>query len=225
MDHAQEIIDQITNNPHNANVGVLGNELLREFHRGYSIEYLRPLLLSNNDNVVEIGIWVASELGQKAKPLLDDVVTLLKHPAKAVRFFATDSVLSCATELNKSELASVIPLLDDAEAAVRWKTMSFLTQASREQLQGALDYLNIVKPESEYIYGLKWLLSEDIDNSKEVISFIKSANALLRKYGTVAAARTFQINSEPLFYAVSISDPDIKQFATDILNLRKISNK
>jgi hypothetical protein len=220
MDHAEQIIKQIMDDPNDSNNGVLANELLGEFHRGYSLENLRPLLLSQNDNIAEIGIWVASELGQKAKPLLGDVVTLLKHPATIVRFFAIDCVLSSATESNKLELASVIPLLDDVADAVRWKTMDFLSRASREQLQGALDYLGTTEPESRYIHGLQWLLSEGGSNPKEVISFIQGRDAIRRKYGAVAAARTSQHDRKSLVFAASMEDPDIKQFASDVLKRR-----
>ena len=217
MDHAQEIMDQIMNEPDDSNIGVLANELSKEFSRGCSVDRLRPLLLSKNNNVAEIGIWVTSELGRGAAPLLDDVVTLLRHPGKNVRFFAIDSVLSCATEWNKLEVASVIPLLNDAEAAVRWKAMDFLSRASREQLQGALDYLNTTEPQSVHVHELEWLLGEGGSNPGEIMSFIQSQEALLRKYGVVAAARMSQRNSEPLSYAASTADPDIKQFAWDTL--------
>jgi len=219
MDHAQEIINQIMDDPNDSNIGVLVNKLLREFHRGYPLEHLRLLLLSQNDSIAETGIWVASELGQKAKPLLDDVVPLLKHPAKTVRFFAVDCVLSCATESNKHEVASVIPLLDETEAAVRWKAMGFLSRASREQLQGALDYLNTTEPDSMHIHGLQWLLSQGANNPEEIMPFIQSQDSILRKYGVVAAVQTSQHNSKPLFYAASMGDPDIKQFARDMMKL------
>ena len=217
MDHAQEIISQIMDDPDDSNIGVLANDLLKEFSRGCSVERLRPLLLSKNNSIVEIGIWVTSELGQGAAPLLDDVVSLLKHPGKNVRFFAIDSVLSCATEWNKLEVASVMPLLDDTETAVRWKAMDFLSRASREQLQGGLDYLNTTEPPSVHIHELEWLLGEGGSNPAEIMSFIQSQDALLRKYGVVAAARMSQRNSGPLSYAASVADTDIKQFASDTL--------
>ena len=90
MEHAQEIINQVIDDPNDFDIGVLANEHLREFHRGYPLELPRLLLLSPNGSIAETGIWVASELGQKAKPLLGDMVHLLKHSTKTVRFFAVD---------------------------------------------------------------------------------------------------------------------------------------
>lgn len=220
MDRAEEIINQINDDPNHPDVGVLANDLLKEFSRGYPLEHLRPLLLNLNPDVAEIGMWVTSELGQGAKPLLSEVVALLKHPAKSVRYLAIDSVLSCTTELDKSEVAAVLPLLDDPEAAVRWKAMGFLSRASLEQLHGALDYFSTSEPDSVYINGLKWLLSEDAGNPEEIISILQKPDAILRKYGVVAAVRASRSNSQPLLYASSVDDPDVKRFATDMLKLK-----
>ena len=62
-----------------------------------------------------------------------------------------------------------------------------------------------------------WLLSEGANNPEEIMFFIQGQDSILRKYGVVAAARISQHNNGPLLYASSIDDPDVKQFAGDML--------
>jgi hypothetical protein len=217
VDHTQELINQLIAGPVESQLGLLANELLREFQHGYPLQHLRPLLLSADDYVAETGIWVASELGQQARPLLGEITRLLHHPVKAVRFFAIDAILSSATEANKHEVALVIPLIDDAEAAVRWKAMEFLARASSAQLQPALDYLRATEPDSGHVDGLGWLLSASAGDADQIESYLADLDAGRRKYGAVAAARMAAYNRGPLVHATSMDEPDIKQFAVDML--------
>jgi len=198
--------------PNSPRVGTLTNKLLEEFQQGYPLDNLRLLLRSENERLVNTGIWIASELGEWGKPLLNDVSPLLKHPAKRVRYFAIDCILLWAAPPNRFELASVVALMDDSEAAVRMKAMDFLCRASKEQLLAGLAYLEDTEPESTHIRGLHWFLGSSRTNPKEVISALQSAESLCRKYGVVAATQMSKENMEPLLYASSMDDPDVKRF-------------
>ena len=221
VDEPERLLERILAepDPNSRKVGVLTNRLLAEFHRGYPIENLRPLLRSKDERVINTGVWIASELGEKGKPLLSDVSPLLAHPLKKPRFFAIDCILLWAGPSNKSDVASVIALLDDAEAAVRWKAMDFLSRASREQLQAALSHLAVKEPQSRHVGGLQWLLGSDASNPKEVIAALQSKDSLIRKYGMVGAVRMSTGNTEPLFYASSVEDTDVKDFADSNIRL------
>lgn len=208
--------------PNSSNVGDLTNRLLREFHRGYPLENLRPLLHSDNERLVNTGIWIASELGEKGHSLLNDVSALLKHPIKRVRYFALDCILLWAKGSNKSELASAVALLDDNESAVRWKAMDFLSHASDEQLRAALEYLNSAEPDSMHVSGLRWLLGSSGTDPNEAILMLHSQDRTLRKYGAISAARIARDNKEPLLRSLSINDRDIRQFAERVMNVTQI---
>lgn len=218
-ERAEKFMEQIKTNPTSSKVGVMTNDLLTEFHRGYPIENLRPLLVHENEDFVRIGVWIASELGEKGAPLLSDVVSLLSHPRKEVRFSAIDCVLAWAAHSNAIEIVSTISLLDDPESGIRWKVMDFLARVSLEQLQAALSYLDVTEPQSAQARGLRWLLSSDARNDKEVISTLQSEDGFLRKYGVVAATRMARVNRDPVVYASSIRDPDVKGFADSAIRL------
>lgn len=216
MINAERLIQRIIDSPNDAIVGVLANELLREFHRGYPLEKLRPLLLSDDKDLVSIGIWILSEMGEQCKPLLGDALRLLSHPATRVRFWAVDC-LFWAPPGNGYAQASVVQLLDDPEIAVRWKVLDIMSRVSRQQLDAALAYLAAREPQSLNVSRLQWLLGPEASKPEEVIAALQSHDRLVRKYAVIAAARMRGQGTAPLIYASTIGDPEIKDFASSWL--------
>lgn len=212
-DRAEELTERLLENPRSPQEGVLTNDLLREFHRGYPLDNLRPFLLSQNQDLAAIGAWIASELGEPGKPLLSHVSALLVHPDRRVRFSAIDCVLLWAGASDGDHLALATKLIDDSEPSVRWKAMDFLSRVSPEQVQAALLYLQAHEPNSANIQGLRWLLSPDATNPQPIVSALQSRDSLVRRYGVVAARRISKANKDPLLYASSLDDPDVRDFA------------
>ncbi len=219
QDRAERLTKLILANPNAPQVGVVANDLLREYHRGYPLENLRPLLVHDDPSVVKTGAFIASELGAKGSPLLSDIVRLVGHPEKSVIFDVIDCVLLWATPSNKSELASVVTLLSDPESGVRWKAMDFLSRASAEQLGAALSFLEGKEPNSVNVRGLRWLVGSHASVPQDVKTVLQSQEEVLRKYGVVAASRMYRTSPEPLAYAASLNDPDVKHFADTTIEL------
>jgi hypothetical protein len=219
MEKAELLINDLFENPEVFGTGVLANELLKEFHRGFPVERLRKLLSCPDQRIVKIGMFIASELGNKVAPLLCDIVPMLRHFEKWVRADAIDCVLACALPCNGMEIASVIALMNDGEAGVRWKAMGFLSRASKEQLKAAYAHLVGTEPGSKHIRGLEFLINDDAINPDDLIAYIKGSEPFLRKYAAIAAVRMARRNSEPLRVATFVDDPDVKEFAADMLKL------
>lgn len=206
-------------------VDYLTNELLKEFFDGYPLANLRPLLKSENERLAKAAIWVASELGRKGEALLPDVFPLLKHRLKYLRFYAIDCILLWARPANQIELASVIPMIDDAEAAVRWKALSFMWRASSAQLEAALSFVSTRELDSNYLHGLEWLLSPDAADAEKVKVALRSSDGRVRKYAAVAAARMSGIDSSIISLAASNGDRDVEDFADSVLKIVSIDKK
>src|SRR5262249_10763152 len=156
--------------------GALSNDLLREFHRGYPLDNLLPLLQNQNAELVTVGVWIASELGENGKGLLPAVSGLLRHPAKKVRFLAIDCMLTWCGSSEGAQLASTTRLLEDSEGAVRWKVMDFLTRAAPEQLEASLHDLAEKEPASLHVRGLHWLLSPEATDPKMIIAALRDTD-------------------------------------------------
>jgi hypothetical protein len=199
--------------PKSSKVAALTGRLLTEYHRGYPLENLLPLLHTDDERLVHIGVFIASELGLKGKPLLNDVFPHLKDADKWVKHETLDCILMWAEPSNKFELGSGVNVLDDTDPANRWSAMNFLARLSREQLQGALSYWEVTEPKSPHANALRWLLGSDATSPERVIATLQDEDRLRRMYGMVAAARMSKGHKEPLLYAAKIEDTDIKDFA------------
>jgi hypothetical protein len=212
-DRAERLTKRILEHSNAPEIGVVANDLLGEYHRGYPLENLRPLLSHENASVVRAGAFIASELGLKGRPLLGDISHLLRHTDPRVRSDVIDCVLLWAGRSNATELASAVGLLGDPHPGVRWKAMEFLSRASLEQLEAALSSLEASEPNSVNVRGLRWLIGSHASDPQDVRTVLQSQDEALRKYGVVAARRMSKSSKEPLLYAASLNDPDVKHFA------------
>jgi HEAT repeat protein len=217
QDRAENLVRRLTAQPHSSQAGVMMNDLLAEFQLGFPLENLRSMLRSENQDVANVGAWIASELGTWGKPLLSDVLPLLRHPSKNVRFSIIDCILLWA--IDGAEFSAAIRLTEDPESSVRWKAMNFLSLATRDQLQAALSHLEAVEPASAHVRGLRWLLSPNGSDTDGIKAALQDENPLIRKYAVVAATRMSKENRQPLSYAASLSDPDVENFANSGLRL------
>ena len=181
------------------------NELLKSVFRGYPIENLRELLRNDDPEVAKSGVWITSELGARAKPLIEDVIPLLKSPIPYARFFAIDSILSCADWDDGDAVAAVIRLIDDPDAGVRWKVAQFLIHASKPQLESASPLL-----EGDYAMGLRCLLDE-----KDIEQLLKSDSAAVRKMAFAAAVRAAGAQPASLQAAAASTDEEVRAWAAE----------
>jgi hypothetical protein len=216
MLRGDELKEQLRANPED---GVIANNLLREFHRGYDLANLEQLLQSENEEIVKAATWIGSEIGASFRPLLHYANRLLRYPSKHVRFFAIDCVLDCATSNDGDKVAGAVECLSDAEAAVRWKAMVFLTRATEDQLRAALLHYAGLKRNSSFEKGIHWLLSETKD-SVEIERYIEDDDIILRKFGAVAVARLKPTDNHLAQRVLGSDDSDIRAFAEDMLTPR-----
>ena len=217
MELAERLIEETERSPRGLRAEQIANDLLGEFFRGFPVERLRSLLQSQDADTVATGAWIASELGEKSEPILGDVLGLLKHSSKKVRFWALDCLL-WATSDQEADLANGVAMIDDAESAVRWKALDTLTRMSAGQLNAALRSLSASTPDSAHVQGLSFLLGCGASDFDSVISLLNSSSSQLRKYGLIAGVRLPERSGEVLEYAKSINDPDIQSFVRSRLN-------
>lgn len=189
----------------------MANELLKEFFRGYPIERLTLLLQSEQEGAVKAGVWIASELGPGAEPLLDELVRLLSHPLKYVRFFAVDSLFQCADVKAGEFLAEAIQAIDDPEPGVRWKVMEQIARADVAQLVAASGYLtaDFVDP------PLRALLKADAATLRTY--FRDGSERMRRLVAAVAARRALSSGDTALLREVAQTHSELSRFSEDII--------
>lgn len=192
--------------------GRIANDLLNELFDGYPVEKLRALLHSGDDDTVQTGAWLLSELGGSAVSLLDEVPALLAHPRRQVRFFAVEFVLLAAEEPEDAPvLAQAITLSRDPDAAVRWKVLHFLAMASTEQLMAGLSQLT----DPELRRHTEALIAADTGEPDpgEVVAGLAGDDPVARLFAAAIATRMAEDDPALLRHAARSRDEQIKTFA------------
>lgn len=185
--------------------------LLEELYHGYPVERLRLLLRSQREDAVRAGAWIASELGAQANPLLEDMVELLAHGTRYVKFFLLDAVLAASTVQDGRAIASAVELIGDKDDAVRWKVMNFLARATTEQLAAAEPYLA-----DNHVRLTAWLIdTERTANTATITSHLASTDSLSRLVAAAAAARLAANDDTALECATRSNDPEVRSFALE----------
>ncbi|MFI9557852.1 hypothetical protein [Nonomuraea endophytica] len=205
------LVARILARPDDETRGQVANDLLDELFGGYPVENLRTLLHSGDDDAVQNGAWLLSELGEGAAPLLDEVPGLLAHPRLQVRFFAVEFVLLATDERHGDVIAQVLTLTRDADTAIRWQVLHFLAMASTEQLMAGLSRL--IDPEVGRLTA--WLVASDTEDPDpgEVVAGMDGDDPVARLFAAAIATRMAEDDAALLRHATRARDEEISSFA------------
>ncbi|MDQ2827760.1 MAG: HEAT repeat domain-containing protein [Chloroflexota bacterium] len=203
----------------NGGNGGAANDLVGAFYAGYPVERLRLLLESDDEHVLKTGVWIASELGSRATPVLDDVAPLLNHPSDYVRYYALEVVSINATAAHDRVLARAIRCVQDPNAEVRGQALRCLSWLTDEQIDGCM--VTIHDPAIRTL--LAWLLHLKATESRaqEIVQRLDDADPLARRFAAVAARRLGPYDPVPLQRAASSPEPDVRRFAERELDILK----
>jgi hypothetical protein len=194
--------------------GTTANDLLHEFRKGYPTEALRPLLRSEDEAVVRSATWIASELGARALPLVQELGKLLTHASRDVRFYAVDAVWGLGPMAPGDLTAKAALAVKDPEPAVRWKAMNFLARTSRERLISAAAHT----AERSDVGSIAWLLDcDETDSIDAVLDRLASSDATTRLVAAAAAARIAARDQRALRLAADLPDEEVRVFAREQL--------
>jgi hypothetical protein len=193
----------------------VGNELLQELGQGYPVEKLRTLLQSENEEVVEHGVWIASELGAGARPLVGDLLPLYDYPNRRIKYYAVELALTASTAENDEVIARAVKLIRDTDQPIRRISFELLARVESARLAVALPHVD----DQEIAKLLRWVLeveSESRDNDQITLR-LQETDELPRLFATVAAARIHGRNPHYLQLAASSEESDAQALAASEL--------
>lgn len=193
----------------------VANDLLNEFFRGYPIGKLTVLLRSDNEQVVQSGAWIASELAREAKPIIGELVTLFDSPNIRVRYYAIETVLTAATEHDEEVTARAVSLIADSEPPVRRASFELLARADAAVLAASLPFI----VDRQIAALLEWALEVESESraDDEIASRLREPDGLGRVFAVVAAARIYGRNPHYLQLAASLGESDAQYLAASEL--------
>lgn len=189
----------------------IANDLLKEFFSGYPIGKLTTLLRSDNEQALQSGAWIASELAQEARPILGDLVSLFDSTNARVRYYAIETVLTAATEQDGEVAARAASLICDREPPVRRACFQLLARADGAVLAASLPYL----ADRQIAAVLEWALEveDELRDNDEIASRLRASDAVERLVAVVAAARLYGRNPHYLQLAASLDESDAQPLA------------
>lgn len=213
---AEPFIHELLADPRSFADSGRGYKLLQTYFKGAPLDTLRPLLRSEDLLIRREAVWIASELGAQASPLLDDVVPLIGSGDRYLTFHSMESVTVCATGVRAPEFVHVVARLEDSDEVLRSLSMFLMSNAETSQLVGALEG----GLHSGHQEGLQLLL--DISASDEaVLAFIHSGEPLRRRYGAVAAGRLYEKNPRLIDEVRTMEDGEVGSFLDSVLRSRR----
>jgi len=211
----EKLIAELLHNPPKFAKQGKANTLLQEYFKGFDIETLRPLLQSADKYVQSAAIFVVSELGKDAAPLIEDVIPLLNSDNTRIKYDALESILVCTLTDNVEKFVHVIGAMEDENEVIRCRAMELIANANYNQMQTAIKVFSRSPDNNSQlnVQGLALLLGNEIATPEKVIQMLKSEHLVARQYGAILAKKMFRRFPDLIKTALEIEDSDIQTFA------------
>ncbi len=192
--------------------------LLQAYFAGLPVGTLRPLLRHENLLVRQAAVWIASELGGKVCPLLDDVVALVASDDRMLNYYALEVATVCAVGPREDRFIYVPRALETSDDVVRRLAMRLLTRADQAQIDAAAR-LATSMPSSARVHeqGLLLLGSSESCDSNDVQRMLTYGEPLARRYGAIAAVLVHHRFPDLLALATKSSDETVRRFAQEAI--------
>ncbi|WP_206520762.1 hypothetical protein, partial [Mesorhizobium sp. M7A.F.Ca.CA.004.11.2.1] len=194
--------------------------LQSEFHKGFPLENLRPLLTSDNLHTQAAAAFLTAEassrIGYKMNCVVAEIADLLDSQVSGIRFDAIEALLGCTTPADGAILGRVMLRLDDEHAGVRWRVVQFICLAERWQLKLAVENAAALRPDSAFktlvnAYGHYFMPS-----SKDLRQLLEHADPVLRRFAAAVAIRPREVIVERFVaMAEQSDDAEIRKIAAD----------
>lgn len=159
------LIEKLYRNPKDFYNKGLAYDLLQVYFNDLDLVSLKSLLEDEDVWVNKAGIWIASELGVNAAPVIDSAIKCLKSDDGYVRYYALEVILVCAEATNSEHIHYLFDALLDSEPSVLTLAMGLVSNVTKEHILTGIDFFTSVDPNKEHIKGLNLLLADDIPNS------------------------------------------------------------
>jgi hypothetical protein len=211
-----EMIDQLLNPSCDTHDGVIANDLLAAFWFGYPIENLGRLFVPAT---IGSAAFLASELGQKVRPLLKEVAELLEDGTPRVRGDAISAISQCTTWEDGWAIAKLVRALGDPHEGVRWMACKALRYMESSQVLAGLEYLHSNEPASIFAsFKNAFLVLErrPARGKATLEKLLTDEDPVARRFGAAMAVRP-RLFIDPTLVAVTagIKDPEVLELVRE----------
>lgn len=192
--------------------------LQSEFHKGFPLENLRPLLTSDNLHTQAAAAFLTAEassrISYKMNCVVAEIADLLDSESSGIRFDAIEAPLGCTTPADGTVLGRLMLRLDDEHAGVRWRVTQFIRFAERWQLRLAVENAAALRPDSAFPILLKAHGQHLRATTKGVRWLLDHPDALVRRFGAAVAVRPrYVVDEQFLAMAEGSDDAEVREIA------------
>jgi len=202
-----EMIERLLHPSSDADGGVVANELLAAFCRDYPIENLRRLFVPATTGYAA---FLASELGQKVRPLLREVAELLEDGTPRVRGDAIEAISLCTTWEDGWAIAKIVKMLGDPHEGVRWMACKALRYMDSSNVLAGLEHLHASEPASIFASFKNAFLALERWPKRAAATLeqlLTHEERVARRFGAAMAVRP-RLFIDPAFVAIAATTKD-----------------
>ena len=167
----------------------IGQELLKAFGQGFSVIKLRPLLRSTRPEVRGLGSYLAYELGEKCRPLLNDIVRLLDDENSQIRADAINTLSECITKFDEHALGRIISLLDDPDPFVQRQVIRSIQICGTSELNVGIHSAAAMNPKTVFVRFPKLIGGWRPISRRQIEKLWRSENPIARRLAVGMATR------------------------------------
>jgi|SRR5690554_676135 len=189
--------------------------LLEEYFEGYPVETLRRWLISDDYYICKSALCIASELGNDACALVEDVLPYFFSNDPELIYYALDIVVVCS-HLYPKTLVHILSTMDSSHDFLRRRAMYLMSRKRPKNLLPALRLLQAQNPKDAHIDGLSKLVNAGQVPVETVQTMIIGHNPLLRRYGALIAFQKIDSSFNLMELVENSDDPDLRYFASDV---------
>jgi hypothetical protein len=192
--------------------------LQSEFHKGFPLENLRPLLRSENLYTQGAAAYLVAEMSPRLSYgmncVVADIADLLDSKIVRIRFDAIEALLGCTTGADGIILGRVMLRLDDEVFGIRWKVAQFIRFAERWQLRLAVENAAALRPDSAFPILAK-VHGQYLNATTDTVRWlVEHPNPLVRRFGAAVAGRPRSVVDEQfLAMAEASHDDEVREIA------------
>jgi hypothetical protein len=186
------LIGELLNDPQRFDEAGRAYELLQVYFSGLPVDTLRPLLQSDNIWTQRTAAFVAAELGRESRPLIYDVVPLLKSRDRHVQDYAMQVLTVCCDGEYAEVFGHVVQKLESDDEGLRLQAMDLVGNADVAQLEAAARFLANQPSGETHQRGLRALATAELAAPEVIKALEEDRDPLVQRYGSIAAKRAEQ---------------------------------
>ena len=205
----ETLIEQLRADPERFERDAGAYQLLQCYFHGYPIATLRPLLANADISIKRAAIFIVSELVTDYAQLLDLLVPLVGCEEAYIHHTAMTAVAGVAKNEHATALLHILTQLLSPVQVYRLHAMKLLSTTRDQDLHHASTASSTLPDRRHYVTLSRLFAPTRIEAAR---SMITDADALIRRYGAIGAARFNTVAPDLAALLAASDDSDLRRF-------------